>query len=163
MNNTNQQQPATTNQIQVERPNIEKVTVKLPGDVAGSFNGGHYKVIACLPVMQGQPVHALRGTISFQMLTPVSPAYQKLYCTIIAGWCPHSAVWPNWEKFYAQAGGTSVEKIKFMPNFNGKEYPWIEDTNEMMGTYIYNTTQWRDSFISSYISRPGNYQKRKQQ
>lgn len=159
MNNTNQQAPATTNQIQVERPNVKKTTNILPCDIAGSMNGGHYRVINCIPVMQGQEVHALRGQIQFQTLTPISPAYQKILCTIIAAWCPHSAVWDNWEEFYAQKGGTSVDKIAEMPNFGGKYFAFVyKDSEEVHGAFIYNTQQWRDSWISSYIARPGRFE-----
>lgn len=156
LENTTVQQPATENQIQVQRPTIKKTTNILPGHISGSMNGGHYKVMEYIPVMQGQEAHVLRGTIQFQTLTPLTPAYQKLRFTILACYVPNSAVMTDYEEFYAQKGGTSVTKIQELPNFKLQEYPIIGDNiGDGNATIIYNTQQWRDSFISSYIARPG--------
>lgn len=61
----------------------------------------------------------------------------------------------NADEFYAQRGGSTVEKIAEMPNFGGKKLDWIGDKDNEEYTCITNTEQWRDSWISTYIPRVG--------
>lgn len=153
----NEQTPATKNQIQNNKPAIRKSNNIIQGFFANSINGGMIKPILYAPLMTGQNVinHTIRANI--KMLTPKTPAYQKLKGTLRTYFVPNSRVWNNWDAFLAQKGGASETKIKEIPNLGGKQIPLIYSTpdkkeNETKVLYT-DTTVYRDSYVSTYIPR----------
>lgn len=155
----NKQQPTTKNQIQAQRPNIPRTESLLTGYTAGSMNGGHNKVICWQRVMAGERHKEKRWRGQIRLLTPQTPAYQDLFITFDTYFVPDSRVWTQAEAYQAQRGGASEIKITEIPNLGGKRIPLLRavGTSETKYTLLSNTTQWRDSFISSYLPRMGLY------
>lgn len=153
----NKQKPTTKNQIQAQRPNIPRTESLLTGYTAGSMNGGHNRTICWQRVMAGERHKEKRWRGQIKLLTPQTPAYQDLYITFDTYFVPDSRVWDNAEAYQAQRGGASEIKITEIPNLGGKEIPLIQDETVSKYTLLSNTTQWRDSFISSYLPRMGIY------
>lgn len=157
LSDKNQQQPFSNNQIEHTKPNAPMTTSLLAGHIAGSMNGGMNKVIAWKKVMAGEKHKEYRIKASFKMLTPLTPTYQDLTCTVRTFFVPNSRVWENAEKYTAQKGGASEIKIAEIPNLGGKKLPLLRNSDDSKFTSICNTTQWRDSFISAYLPRMGIY------
>ena len=156
MTDKNNQTPATKNQIENVKPNVEKTETLLTGFIANSMNGGHNRTIAYKRVMAGEKHKEYKVKLHIKMLTPFSPAFQRLQMTIDSYFVPDSRVWTNAEKFYAQNGGTETEKIEEMPNLGGYKIPLLSnEQDETYYTLLSNSMQWRDSWISSYIPRMG--------
>ena len=154
-NDIQKQKPWTVSQIESEKPNAPRTKSVLSGYIAGSMNGGHNKVITWKKVMAGEKHYQYNLKLNMQMLTPLTPAYQNLKCTIRTYFVPNSRVWNNAEKYTAQKGGSAENKIKEIPNLKGKQIPNITDTQEMDYYNLTDTSDWRDAFISSYIPRVG--------
>lgn len=152
----NRQSAASTNQIKVQRPSLPKSSCILMGNIANSFNGGHYKTIACYPVMAGQQSYEDGFYAKIKLLTPKTPAYQRLNCSVMAVFCPDTRVWKNALKYHAQRGGTSEIKIKEKPNLGNMHIPetLVGETQGITEvTSFFNTEAFRDSITSSYIPR----------
>lgn len=153
----NEQTPATKNQIQNNKPSIRKSNNIIQGFFANSINGGMIKPILYAPLMTGQNVinHTIRANI--KMLTPKTPAYQKLKGTLRTYFVPNSRVWTNWENFLAQKGGANETKIKEIPNLGGKQIPIVYSTpmsqSEDTQVLMTDTSIYRDSYVSTYIPR----------
>lgn len=161
MNDIQKQKPFTISQIESEKPVAPRTQTPMSGFIANSMNGGHNKTITYKQVMAGEKHYEYRLKMNIQMLTPKTPTYQNLKMTIRTYFVPNSRVWKNAEAFTAQKGGASEIKINTMPNLTGKTIPVASngaDINDVNGVYthITNTTLWRDSFISSYITRVGD-------
>lgn len=150
----NIQQPWQTNQIESQRPNVEKVPTVLSGYIANSMNGGHNRTIAFKKVMAGERHREYKMHLRIRTLTPQTPAYQNIKMTIRSYWVPNSAVWKNAEKYTAQKGGSTEEKIIEIPNYGGKKFPLIYSENYKVASYQH-TTSFRDHWMSSYIPRVG--------
>lgn len=151
----NQQKPTTVSQIEQTKPAIPKsIDNYLVGYIGNSMNGGHDRTIAWKQVMAGERHKQYNIALNMQLLTPLTPAYQTLKCTLRAFFVPNSRVWENAEAFTSQKGGVTVEKTKTIPNIGDKTMP-VLNSYETQGkeTAIVNTQQWRDSWISSYIPR----------
>lgn len=156
----NRQTPFTKNQISNDKPNVEKSEVMLTGHIANSMNGGILKPIFYKKVMAGETHKEMRLQCKFHMLTPLTPAYQNLKITLRSFFVPSSRIWDNAEKYTAQNGGSSNEKIVEIPNLGGKEIPLATNYNDQDEfTNLSNTTAWRDSYISTYIPRMGTAKK----
>lgn len=159
--NKQAQEPATVNQIENERSSLKKSLTLLTGNIANSMNGGHNRTIAFKKVMAGERHNEYRMQLKIQMLTPLTPAYQDLKCTIRTYFVPNSRVWNNAEKYTAQKGGTTEEKIEEIPNLGGKQMPILmmyDDSltpEEQKYKEIQHTTAWRNAWVSSYIPRIG--------
>lgn len=156
----NRQKPFTTNQISNSKPNVPKTEVTITGHIANSVNGGMIKPFGYQKVMAGQKVKQYNYQGKFHLLTPATPAYQRLKATVYSYFVPNSRVWDNAEKFTAQNGGSSEEKIKEYPNLGGKEIPLIftpevSNAGQQCTVNLSNTSLWRDSYISTYIPRMG--------
>lgn len=155
----NSNKPFTVNQISNAKPNVKKSDDFLTGTIAGSMNGGHNRTIAFKKVMAGERHKEYRLKLNMQMLTPLSPAFQNLKCTIRAYFVPNSRVWENAEKYTAQKGGSTEIKIEEIPNLGGKETPWLmQDEQEGRYTKMENTTMWRDTYIGWYLPRQGIFE-----
>lgn len=152
----NEKKPFNNNNIQNQRPGVERSENLLTGWFANSCNGGHNKAIYFKKIMAGERIREFVIEGKFKMLTPISPSYQKLNMTISSYFVPDSRVWKNAEKYIAQRGGSTEEKIEEIPNTGGKTYGKVlsNDSSNTM-TLACNTTAWRDSFISSYIPKIG--------
>lgn len=147
------QRPTTVNQIESQKPNAPRSENILTGYIANSMNGGINKTIAYKKVMAGERHKEYRIQAKFQMLTPLTPTYQNLRCTVRAFFVPNSRVWDNAEEYTAQRGGASVEKITELPNFGGKQFPILPTgtATATKGTLLTSTEIWRDSFIAPYF------------
>ena len=153
MKDIQEQKPYSVSQIESTKPNVPKSTKVLSGYITNSFNGGHNKTIAYKKIMAGERHNAYRLKTCLQLLTPLTPAFQTLRATIYTYFVPNSRVWTNAEKFTAQKGGATTQKIESYPNFGGKRYP-----NVKIGNDYYNITmteKWRDCFAASYMPRVG--------
>ncbi len=154
--NINSQTPATKNQISNKKPGILKNSNVLQGYFCNSMNGATIKPIAYKKIMPGEVISQYSIEVMLRMLTPKTPAYQKLNATFEAYFVPDKRVWENADKFYAQKGGASEQKIEESPNLGGKLLPHIiintNDGNAVQKP-LTDTTLWRDSYISSYIPR----------
>lgn len=155
MENSNQATPATVNQIDQKKPSVPRSYNLLTGNIANSFNGGHYRPICWKEVMADEDIGIYGANMHIQLLTPLTPAYQKLRAHCQAFFVPHIRVWKNYEKFFAQQGGSSEEKIAEMPNFAGKTFPTVLHNEDNERYSFQETTAWRDSFASCYIPRMG--------
>ena len=153
MNDIQNQKPYTVDQVTNTKPNAPRTRNILSGYIANSMNGGHNRTIAWKKVMAGERHLEYRLKMNIQMLTPLTPTYQNLKCTVRAYFVPNSRVWKNAEKFTAQKGGATEIKIKKYPTLEGRVIPEIFDRDEDYTTSLMNTTLWRDSWISSYIPR----------
>lgn len=158
--NINLKEAATVNQISNTKPKAPYTTnVPLVGDIGGSMNGGVNHVITCIPIMKNQGIKEYGINAKFHMLTPKTPAFQKLNITFDAYFVPDTAVYDAAEEFQSQKGGTTKEKIKKLPNFNGQSEEAFQLntlTNKDTGQYIVmiqNSTLWRNCFVSSYLPR----------
>lgn len=158
-NDIRENKPWTVSSISQEKPNVPVSDTILTGYIANSMNGGHNKVIAWKQVMAGEKHKEYRLQANFQMLTPKTPTYQNLIMTIRTYFVPNSRVWENAEKFTAQKGGSTETKITEVPNMGGQNFGTIpvEGKEENQITTFFNTTAWRDSFISSYYPRMGTF------
>lgn len=145
----------STNQIENEKNNVPKTTALLHGHIAGSFNGGMNRTVHYAPIMAGQKIRRYHFNKNIQMLTPLTPAYQKLYITFRTYFVPNVAVWKNYYKFIAQKGGNTIEKIAEMPNFGGKQYPSMATDQGNTYVSVVNTQVFRDSFVADYLPRIG--------
>lgn len=154
MENSNKQSAATLNQIDNQKPNVPNIDTVLSGHIGGSLNGGMNKTISFKKVMAGERHKEMTIEINMQMLTPLTPAYQKLRGEIKTYFVPNSRIWENAEAYTAQKGGATVSKIAEIPNLGGKVLPYISRaTDEQI--MIQDTTAWRDTMISSYLPRIG--------
>jgi hypothetical protein len=157
MTDTNQQTPATVNQITNEKPNIKRAFTKMSGTIGSSLNGGHNKTIAWFRVMAGMKIENYQIPIQLKMLTPLCPPYGAgLTATAKFYFVPDSRVWKNSEEYYAQNGGSSKTKITKKPTLLNKKIPFVNIVNDQNEKIcLTETTQWRDSWISSYLPRIG--------
>lgn len=154
--NPNRQTPATLNQIEAEKPVVPRSFNLLTGALSGSFNAGHYHTIAYREVMAGEHIAVEGAELYIQTATPKTPAYQNLIANVKVFHVPHERVFKNYPKFAAQNGGSTEEKIEELPNFAGKYFPEIKNSqNEDTSVSMQETTLWRDSFASCYIPRVG--------
>lgn len=157
MENANHQTPATVNQISQEKPSIERTFATLEGTLGGSFNAGHHRTVAWFRLMPGQRVKEYKHNLKIKLLTPLSPAYQPLYCVADSFFVPDKRVYGESEEFVAQNGGTSKIKITKKPTLQGKKIPFITGVQNEEWS-LTETTAWRDTFISSYIPRVGYHE-----
>lgn len=156
MENSNKQTPATLNQIESNKPNVPRSFNVLEGNISGSFDAGHYHTIAYREVMAGERIAVEGVKLYIQTATPLTPAYQKLTANVQVFHVPHERVFKNYPKFAAQNGGSTENKIEELPNFRGKMYPTISKSGaESVSISIQETTLWRDSFASWYMTRVG--------
>lgn len=161
MENPIVQTPATTNQIEAPKPSVPKTNAVISSPIGNSMNGGHHKVISWEYVMAGQYLEKGQLNLNIQMLTPKTPAYQRLTANVKLIYGPFERAWKKYLEYIGQRGGTSVEKITKKPSFGGKKIPYAVDTNyqspsnQVRFTPITNTTIWRDHWISSFIPRIG--------
>ena len=151
--NTNK--PFTTSQVSNEKPNVARSDNKLDGYIANSFNGGHNRTIAWKQVMAGERHKEYVMHLKIRTLTPLTPPYQQLKCTIRSYFVPNSRVWENAEKFTAQKGGSSEIKIKEIPHIGGQDIPYVLSDDNTQNVNLMNTVYWRNGWISSYIPRMG--------
>lgn len=150
----NTQSPATKNQISNVKPDVIKNANILTGYLANSTNGGILKPIAYVPVMAGTKILDYRLRMNLRLITPKTPAYQKLKATFKCYFVPNSRVWTNAEKFTAQKGGATEIKIAEEPNFGGKILEFtLSQTENPVFRVITDTDIWRDSWISTYLPR----------
>lgn len=154
MNFKDQQTPTTNYNVEQERPNVPRAFTPLHGNLGCSFNGAVDKTIAWRRIMAGTRDKEYKVSFQIQMLTPLTPAYQKLRGVLKTFFVPNSRVHENWEQFLAQKGGSTVTKITEEPNVGGKLLKTV--ISNTVGTNITNTEHFRDSWISSYIPRIGN-------
>lgn len=157
MENINQNKAASVNQIEHARNNVPTSFNKLKGYIGNSMNGGHYRTIHFKKIMAGEKHAAMRLRMNIQMLAPLTPTFQNLKMTVRAFFVPNSRVWTNAEKYTAQNGGSTTDKIKEIPNLSGHSFGIISDSVGDYCTPTYNTTLWRDSLVSCYVPRPGVY------
>lgn len=144
--------PWSTNQIQSTKPNIPRTTNLLMGKIGNSLNGGHNKTIAFKKVMAGELHKSYAINIQVKTLTPKTPPFQDLKMTIRSYFVPNSRVWKNAEKYTAQKGGSTEEKIERIPNLGGKILGDINvDTNYATNTF--STEIYKKMFMSSYVPR----------
>lgn len=158
MENPSKQTPATTNQISQEKPRIERTFATLQAPLGGSFNAGHHRTVAWFRLMPGQRVKEYKHNLKIKLLTPLSPAYQPLYCVADSFFVPDSRVYENSEEFVAQNGGSTKIKIAKKPTLAGKKIPFITGARQEDLWSLTETTGWRDTFISSYIPRVGYHE-----
>lgn len=155
MEDKQKQIPATVSQIRNEKPSAPRTEAVLTGNIANSMNGGHNRTIQIKQVMAGERHKEMRVKLKISTLTPLTPAYQNLKCTIRSYFVPNSRVWVNAEKFTAQRGGTTEEKITQVPNCIGKIIPKIYNPEENFASSLCHTSAWKNAWISSYIPRIG--------
>lgn len=156
MENPLQQSVPQLNQIEDNKTSVPKTGAKISSPIGNSLNGGHNKTIHWQYVMAGQ--HLQKGVLSLniQMLTPKTPAYQKLTAKVMLVYVPHERVFKNYLDYIGQRGGNTVAKIKEKPNFKGKIIS--KAFTQTKETSIMNTTLWRDHWIASYINRMYTYE-----
>ena len=153
MEDKQKQIPATVSQIRNEKPSAPRTEAVLTGNIANSMNGGHNRTIQIKQVMAGERHKEMRVQLKISTLTPLTPAYQNLKCTIRSYFVPNSRVWINAEKFTSQRGGTTEDKITEVPNCVGKEIPKILNADGHYAVGLCHTSAWRNAWISSYIPR----------
>lgn len=155
--NNNEQTPFSLNQIEQEHPSVPRSFNLLSTPIAGSLNAGHNKVIFFREVMAGERIGAEGARMYIWTATPKTPALQKLRATVRVFKVPHERVMKNYAAFAAQSGGSSNAKIEQLPNFGGFHYPTVTyrvgDNEYHMG--FQETTAYRDSFASAYLTRVG--------
>lgn len=147
---------------EVTRPEV-KVTAKLDkpltGYIANSCNAGHNRPIAWQYIMKNQKVKQDKITLNIKMLTPKTPAYQRLHCTLRTYKVPMKRVWDNFDRFIAQSPSDESRP---------KSYPNIKYKNEMERVYpvmgsdtdgycsAFNAQWYRDTFASAYLPVVGS-------
>lgn len=154
----NDQTPATKNQITNEKPDIIKNSNDLMGYFANSINGGFIKPITYKYIMAGEKHIEYRLRMNIRMLTPLTPAYQKLKATFRTYFVPNSRIWDNAEKFISQKGGSTETKVKTIPNIGGKELKTMilgDDVKpeSKVKIPIFDTDLWRDNWANCYIPK----------
>lgn len=154
--NKQNQKPFTKNQIENDKPSVKQTVNILSGWIGNSMNAGHNRVIHFKKIMAGERHREYKIKLNIKLLTPKTPTYQKLKTCIRTYFVPNSRVWDNAEAYTAQKGGTTVEKIKEIPNLGNQTIPFVGTSGGGKFTNIFNTTTWRDSFISTYIPRIGS-------
>lgn len=161
MENRNKVHAPQVNPVKSTKPAIPTTANLLGGYIAGSMNAGHNRCIKCIPIMAGQKIYQYSPKLRISMLTPKTPAYQKLMGKLSLYFVPNSAVMKDWENFEAQIKNSTDITIQEEPNFGGKKIPvWtVNDENKPYKILCTNTLQWRDSWISSYIPRVGKFEK----
>lgn len=157
MENSQVQTAAQPNNIENNKKPVPKTATLLSGWIANSMNGGHNRTIAYKKIMAGEKHFEYGVNLNMKLLTPKSPTYQNLKCTIYAYFVPNSRVWKNAEKYTAQKGGTTVEKITQIPNFGGHEIPIVQTLDGQVSTNLQNTTAWRDSYLACYYPRIADF------
>lgn len=154
------QMPATENQVETEQPKVKRSKAyPIIGKFSGSTNGGIARPVYYRRIMKNTIHQKTILDLFIQTLTPKTPVFHGLHGVIDVYWVPDTAVWEHADEFYAQRGGSTVQKITEMPNFGGKKLDFIGDTNNEEYTLITNTEQWRDCWISTYIPRLGDSHK----
>ena len=159
--NGNMQKPYSNNQVKNNKPNVPmSINNVLTGHFQGSMNGGHNKTQTYFYVMANQTIDKLMLQSKIRLLTPFTPPYMKLYMTYRVYNVPHVRCWKDYEKFFGQKGGASVEKIKEIPNLGGKWIPTVDSGEEGEGkiVLITDTAQFRDSMLSPYLPRTGTFE-----
>lgn len=159
MNDIQSNKPFTINQISQKKPRTPTAASILTGYVANSMNGAMNRTIAFKKIMAGEKHREYRLQANIKMLTPLTPTYQNLKMTIRTYFVPNSRVWENAEKYTAQKGGYTVEKVMEIPNLGGKKIPKVANSSgqDQLEGLLTQTTRWRDSFIASYIPRIGEF------
>lgn len=161
----NKQRPYNNNNISNKKPTVPRTPyIPLHGTIANSMNAGHDKVIGWKKVMAGERTKQfLIKRINLKMLTPVSPAYQRLKIVFRTYFVPDSRVWDNAEAFHAQ-NPTNENRPKQYPNFGGMVMPvcgkmgYESDLKKGEAAGVIPFTQtiaFRDIFASSYMPRIG--------
>ena len=146
------------NPVKSTKPSIPTSASTLNGYIAGSMNAGHNRTIKCIPIMAGQKIYQYAPMLRISLLTPKTPAYQKLKGKLSLFFVPNSRVMKDWENFEAQIKNETETTIKEEPNFGGKRIPTVlqnEQNNHV--TLLMNTTAWRDCWLASYIPRVGRF------
>ncbi len=150
----NEQTPAGKNSISSNKPAVFQSANYMDGYFAGSCNGGMLRPITYKKVMAGEKIYDYSVKIRISMLTPKTPAYQKLKMTLKCFFVPDSRVWANSEKFYSQKGGSTVAKVSEIPNLGGKQMPIIPVSTATDNYRFYTDTElFRDSWVSTYIPK----------
>lgn len=150
----NEQTPAGKNSISNKKPAVFQSANYMDGYFSGSCNGGMLRPITYKKVMAGEKIYDYSVKMRISMLTPKTPAYQKLKMTLKCFFVPDSRVWTNSEKFYAQKGGSTVEKISEIPNLGAYSIPFIPVGSASDNYRVYTDTElFRDSWVSSYLPK----------
>lgn len=150
----NDQTPAGKNSISHKKPAVFQSANYMDGYFSGSCNGGMIRPLTYKKVMAGEKIYDYSVKIRISMLTPKTPAYQKLKMTLKCFFVPDSRVWTNSEKFYSQKGGSTVEKISEIPNLKGYSIPFFPVGSASDNYRVYTDTElFRDSWVSSYIPK----------
>lgn len=162
MENRNKVKAPNVNPVKSTKPSIPTSANVLGGYIAGSMNAAHNRCIKCIPIMAGQKIYQYSPMLRISLLTPKTPAYQKLKGRLTLYYVPNSRVMKDWENFEAQIKNSTEITIQEEPNFGGKQIPTItmEDGQAQTSrkTLLTNTINWRDSWISSYIPRVGYFE-----
>ena len=159
LNDIKENKPWKLNQIKNDKPNVPTSDSILTGYIANSMNGGHNKTIFFKQIMAGERHKEMRIQLNVKLLTPKTPSYQNVTCTVRTYFVPNIRVWRNAEKFTAQKGGASEYKIQEVPNLASLGIPLIYNEGLTGTTPLQHTTAWRDTFISSYLPRMGIFGK----
>lgn len=151
----NEQTPAGKNSISNKKPAVFQSANYMDGYFSGSCNGGMIRPVIFKKVMAGEKIYDYSVKIRISMLTPKTPAYQKLKMTLKCFFVPDSRVWTNSEKFYSQKGGSTVGKISEIPNIGGFPLYYVPVGNSSNNDYrVYTDTElFRDSWVSTYIPK----------
>ena len=150
----NDQTPAGKNSISSKKPAVFQSANYMDGYFSGSCNGGMIRPLTYKKVMAGEKIYDYSYKIRISMLTPKTPAYQKLKMTLKCFFVPDSRVWTNSEKFYAQKGGSSVNKINEIPNLGGVLLGCVKVGTSDTDYRVYTDTEiFRDSWVSTYIPK----------
>ena len=149
----NEQTPAGKNSISNNKPAVFQSANYMDGYFAGSCNGGMLRPITFKKVMAGEKIYDYSVKMRISMLTPKTPAYQKLKMTLKCFFVPDSRVWTNSEKFYAQKGGSTVNKINEIPNLGGSSL-YLSKVGTTENYRVYTDTEiFRDSWVSTYLPK----------
>lgn len=150
----NEQSPAGKNSISNKKPAVFQSANYMDGYFSGSCNGGMLRPVTYKKVMAGEKIYDYSVKMRISMLTPKTPAYQKLKMVLKCFFVPDSRVWDNSEKFYAQKGGSTVNKISEIPNLGGKSIPFFPVGSASDNYRVYTDTEiFRDSWVSSYLPK----------
>lgn len=150
----NDQTPAGKNSISHKKPAVFQSANYMDGYFSGSCNGGMIRPVTYKKVMAGEKIYDYSVKMRISMLTPKTPAYQKLKMTLKCFFVPDSRVWTNSEKFYAQKGGSTVNKISEIPNLGANSITNIPVGSSSDNFRVYTDTElFRDSWVSTYIPK----------